>query len=135
MEQKQRTQANEGICTSVVWLLVFYKEPSILVFLKYFKNQRTIGFGHLKNLDDPAVLLNEQAVLQMVVFDFSKEIEERDYISKLVLSLWSIRSILFFFADPSSVCLLCGYFLSVQIAWSLSSWLCNYSHVLVLHLM
>jgi hypothetical protein len=63
MEQKQRTYAKEGICTSVVWLLVFYKEPSILVFLKYFKNRRTIGFGHFKNLDDPAVLLNEQAVL------------------------------------------------------------------------
>ncbi len=35
------------------------------------------------------------------LFDFSKEIEERDYISELVLSLWSIRCILFFFANPS----------------------------------
>jgi hypothetical protein len=32
-----KAKVKEGICTSGVWLLVFYKEPSILVFYKYFR--------------------------------------------------------------------------------------------------
>jgi len=70
----------------------------------------------------------------MVVFDFSKEIEERDYISELVLSLWSIRSILSFLPIPLSLFAL-WLLLECTIVWSLSSWLCNYSRVLILHCM